>query len=251
MSKLSKRDRPAPRLADRVSSTLPPAVVSRHRDSVRQLWMSRVHQSVQDFYAGAPLSKFPEDLRVYEHLIWESNPSAVIEIGSYHGGSALWFRDRLRTLASYGRIRDPIVVSVEVEPERAVKALDAADPHWPDSIKLIAGDVRDPTTIGKVADLVPPGTQVLVTEDCAHVYETTRAALEGFAGFVQPGGYFVVEDGCVDIDELRLHDDWPRGVLQAVRDWLRTDPGYQFCVRRDLELYGLTSNPEGFLQRLR
>jgi cephalosporin hydroxylase len=80
------------------------------------------------------------------------------------------------------------------------------------------------------------------------VYETTRAALEGFASFVRPGGWFVVEDGCVDDEELRL-EGWPRGVLPAVRDWLETPPGREFGVRRDLELYGMTCHPSGFLQR--
>ncbi len=47
------------------------------------------------------------------------------------------------------------------------------------------------------------------------MYDTTRAALEGFARFVPPGGFFVVEDGCVDDEELRF-DEWPRGVLPAV-----------------------------------
>jgi len=40
---------------------------------------------------------------------------------------------------------------------------------------------------------------------------------------VAPGGFKVVEDGCVDDDWLRL-PDWPRGVLPALEDWLRTPP---------------------------
>src|SRR3982074_2550825 len=119
--------RPGPRLREGSTGQLPPAVVSQPGDSVQQLWMSRVHQSTQDSYAGAPMYKLPEDLRVYEHLIWSSAPRVVIEIGAYGGGSALWFRDRLRTLASYGRVVDPFVVSVEAEPSRAIAALDAAD----------------------------------------------------------------------------------------------------------------------------
>jgi len=213
--------------------------------------MSRIHQCVRDVYAGVPLCKLPEDLRVYEHLLWSTSPRVVIEIGAYGGGSALWFRDRLRVLASYGRTADPFVVSIDVEPSRTAEFLDAADPDWRSSIHLIAGDLRDPVTAERVADVVPVGTPVLVTEDSAHVYETTWAALASFSRFVRPGGYFVVEDGCVDYEELRLDDAWPRGVLPAVRDWLATDEGQMFRVRRDLELYGLTTSPEGFLQRIR
>ena len=58
----------------------------------------------------------------------------------------------------------------------------------------------------------------------------------------------VVYHGCVDDEDLRL-EGWPRGVLPAARDWLTTPDGQAFTVRRDLELYGVTCHPEGFLQR--
>jgi len=45
--------------------------------------------------------------------------------------------------------------------------------------------------------LIPPGARCLVSEDTAHSYETTRAALDGSPQFVSIGSFFVVEDGCV------------------------------------------------------
>ena len=104
---------------------------------------------------------------------------------------------------------------------------------------------------GAIRSFVPDGAQCLVIEDSLHTYDTTAAALRGFAAFVQPGGYFVVEDGCVDIEEMRLSDDWPRGVIPAIEEWLASDEGKRFTVRRDLELYGVSCHPHGFLQRVR
>lgn len=86
-------------------------------------------------------------------------------------------------------------------------------------------------------------------EDSAHTYETTWSALTGFASFVPVNGYFVVEDGCVDVEEMRLSESWPRGVLPAVEAWLATPHGSEFTLRRDLERYGLSCHPMGFLQR--
>ena len=60
----------------------------------------------------------------------------------------------------------------------------------------------------------------------------------------------MVEDGCVDIEAMRLEPDWPRGVLPAIADWLETTEGRCFSVRRDLELYCLSCHPGGFLQRV-
>jgi cephalosporin hydroxylase len=220
------------------------------RGALREYWLARAAQHTSDSYAGVPLSKFPEDLRTYEHLLWETCADTVIEIGTQAGGSALWFRDRLVANRRYGRAgRDPLVVSVDLTHASAREELERADPRWPESISLVEGDVRDPAIAEEVARLVPEGARCLVIEDSAHEHDTTLAALDGFARFVPSGGFFVVEDGCVDVEELRLDPTWPRGVLPALHEWLKTAAGREFTVRRDLELYGVSCHPEGFLQR--
>ncbi len=230
--------------------TLPPAVTAPTERSIADLWRARLRQHTDDCYAGIPLSKFPEDLRVYEHLLWLDKPNVVIEIGAQFGASTLWFRDRLRTLASYGRIKEPRVIAIELNIDLLEKHLkDAHGDHLGD-IELVAGDVTDVDLPDRIEELIRPGDRCIVIEDSAHVYETTKAALDGFARFVPPGGFFVVEDGCVDVEELRIRPDWPRGVLPAVQDWLATPEGSHFKVRSDLEAYGITCHPGGYLQRL-
>jgi cephalosporin hydroxylase len=232
-------------------TTLPPAVhVDIERQSLRDYWLARARQHTEDTYAGVGLSKFPEDLRVYEHLLWRHEPDTVIEIGTHRGGSALWFRDRLRALAAYGRIgRAPHVISLDLDQTHARAELAAADPEHARDITLIEADVCDPAAPERVGAAIREGARCFVVEDSAHVFETTSAALRGFARFVPPGGIFVVEDGCVDIEAMRLDDSWPRGVLPAVTEWLATPEGRRFTVRRDLELYGISCHPGGFLQR--
>jgi cephalosporin hydroxylase len=230
---------------------LPQPVETHLGETIRDYWLKRAAQHTGDSYAGVGMSKFPEDLRVYEHLIWESGATAVIEIGAFLGGSSLWFRDRLASFARYRASPPPLVVSIDVDIAAARGAIESVDPAYADSIALIEADVTDPGLPDRVEAMLPSGARCLVVEDSAHVYETTFASLSGFARFVSRGGFFVVEDGCVDIEEMRLSPDWPRGVLPAVRDWLGTPAGAGFGVRRDLELYGVSCHPEGFLQRLR
>jgi cephalosporin hydroxylase len=230
-------------------SELPPRVVFDVEGSVRAYWTERVSQHTQDRYAGVGISKFPEDLRTYEHLLWSARANVVIELGTQYGGSALWFRDRLCTLARYGRVGEPRVVSVDLDVEPARAAIGSVDPSF-EAIELVAGDVRDPSLPDLVARAVPHGSVCMVVEDTAHVYDTTMAALRGFSGFVAPGGFFVVEDGCLDLPALRVADEWPRGVLHALADWFASDASEGFAIRRDLELYGMTSHPYGFIQRV-
>jgi cephalosporin hydroxylase len=216
---------------------------------LRDYWLTRAAMHTHDSYIGITLSKFPEDLRVYEHLLWAQRPDVVIEIGTQFGASALWFRDRLRTLAGYGLIADPHVITVDIETERAHRQLDRADPNWRKDISMVTGDLCDPRLPQRIAGMIPASANCFVVEDSAHTYDTTLAALEGFSRFVPEGGFMVIEDGYVDIEPMRLRRSWPRGVLPALADWLAGPAGRAFHVRRDLELYGITCHPGGLLQR--
>ena len=220
-------------------------------ESLQDYWLERVAQHTSDSYAGVTISKFPEDLRTYEHLLWESRASVVVELGTQFGGSALWFRDRLAGFERYGRVKRPLVISIDVDVSKAAANLKAADRHYERSIKLIEGDLGDPEVVRRAHGAVPRGATCLVVEDAAHVSETTRAGLELYSDLVQPDGFYVVEDGCVDIERMRLSPDWPRGVLPALQEWLKTPAGSRFTVRRDLEFYGMSCHPGGFLQRVR
>jgi cephalosporin hydroxylase len=225
---------------------LPPRVTPHRSGSLAEYWRARIAQHLYDTYMGVPLLKLPEDLRVYEHLLWLGRPDAVIEIGAHEGGSALWFRDRLRALEGYGGARNPVVVSVDLDCSRARAAV-SADPC---GIAFVEGDVLDSSLPGRVAAALGGRQRCLVVEDSAHLPETTTAALDGFSTFVPVGGFFVVEDGIVDEEELLPYLEWPRGVQPAIETWLRTPPGQCFRRRSDLEVYGVTAHVGGFLERV-
>ena len=228
----------------------PPPVAANRQASLVEYWRQRIGQHTQDSYAGVPIMKFPEDLRVYEHLLWASRSDVVIELGCRFGGSALWFRDRLLANRSYGRIPQAHVISVDLDTTEARRRLALADATYDRHISLVDGDITDPRTAERVAALLTPGgARCLVVEDSEHVEATTIAALQHFSGFVPEGGFFVVEDAVVDDEDLR--SDWmPRGVRPALDAWLGSDEGTAFAVRSDLELYGVTCHPGGFLQRV-
>ncbi|WP_439366109.1 CmcI family methyltransferase [Bradyrhizobium sp. DASA03005] len=49
-------------------------------------------------YRGLILLKTPFDLAVYPRLVWELQPRTILELGSYQGGSGLWFADNMSVL---------------------------------------------------------------------------------------------------------------------------------------------------------
>src|SRR5271166_4298025 len=95
--------------------------------TIRELWLARTRQHFEDSYAGVRMLQFPEDLRVFEHLLWLSRPNVVIEIGVQSGGSTLWFRDRLRALQQYGLEGEVRVIGIDIDISAAADALTSAD----------------------------------------------------------------------------------------------------------------------------
>ncbi|MBK3562300.1 MULTISPECIES: CmcI family methyltransferase [unclassified Streptomyces] len=223
---------------------LPPGVESPAEGSLLTYWQDRVGQHVHDSYAGVRLMKFPEDLRMFEHLLWLSRAQVVVELGTHSGGSALWFRDRLRTMAAYGLIPQGIrVISVDLSQKNTHDVLAAADSRYGEHITLLEGDILDQDTSFAVAEHIPQGARCLVVEDTRHAYATTHAALRHYSRFVPDDGFFVVEDGLIDSPELCVRIKPPGetgGVVSAVRDWLAGDQGQFFQDRTDLNRYGVS-----------
>ena len=231
---------------ERIARASGAPVEERLDDSLLSYWVDRFAQHAEDNYAGVPLFKFPEDLRVYEHLLWADRPNVVIEIGTHCGGSALWFRDRLRVMESYGLISDSRVITIDIDADRARPYLDHADRTWSEHIYLISDDVRSDSLLDRVARSLPSTARCFVVEDSAHTYATTMAALTAFAPFVSPGGFFVVEDGCVDIKQMRVETMrlgnrvWApfdasvgrMASLPAVSAWLASPAGQSFVAPR-------------------
>lgn len=220
----------------------------RREDSVADAWRKRLDHLFLEHYAGLALFKLAEDLRVYEHLVWADRADTVIEVGTARGGSALWFRDRLVASVRYRRIARAHVISIDLDQAVAREQLAARDPRYSESIDLVEGDVRDEELLERVARLVRPGARCLVVEDGAHRADTTYAALAGLGHLVPEEGFFVVEDGVVDEPDLWPEDD--HAVQPAIARWLETAEGRRFVRRRDLEIYGISTNVGGYLQRI-
>jgi cephalosporin hydroxylase/SAM-dependent methyltransferase len=234
-----------------VAVDLMPALTQESDPLLAALWRSRVKVHEGDTYAGLRMTKFPEDLRTYETLLWERKPQVVIELGVHHGGSTLWLRDRLFDFQRYRAGAAPMVIGVDIDLSEARTSFSDLPPEGTAGIELREGDIRSDEFVAEIISMVPGDAEVLVIEDAQHDAETTLAALRGFAPLIRAGGYYVVEDTCVDVDSLRVNPDWPRGCARALEQWLTEDPlGRRFRRRGDLQPYGLTCHPGGLIQRL-
>jgi len=91
---------------------------------------------------------------------------------------------------------------------------------------------------------------VLVTLDSSHTKEHVAREIDIYRRFVTKGSYLIVEDTKLNGHPVftRYEPDLGEGPMEAVMEFLAKDRAFQ--VDRSRERFYLTSNPNGFLQRI-
>lgn len=215
-----------------------PAYASAYQMSVAE-WMIH-HQEKIVFskvrWMGTPILKNPLDCWIYQEIIWLIQPEILIEIGSYAGGSTMYFSHL------FDLLRKGQVISIDIDRSSYV----AKHPR----IIEITGDCSDQTIVDRVAEL-SQGKRVMVVHDADHRKQAVLRDLRLYASMVSIGSYFIVEDGVVDVFAGGVSSlGWTEpGPLVAIREFLEEDT--RFVPDLECERYLITYNPRGFLKRVR
>ena len=188
-------------------------------------------------YRGVPMLKNPFDFGLYPLLFWNLKPLTIIEIGSKHGGSALWFGDMLNNFGIDGHI-----YSIDI-----FKVTSVQHPR----VTYMEGNGRalqDLLTPDFINSLPRP---LLVIEDADHTYETSKHVLEFFHPYLQQEEYIVIEDGI--ISDLVQDTSYNSGPHKALKKFLSEHENeYEidsnYC---DYFGYNMTWCTNGFLKKIK
>jgi cephalosporin hydroxylase len=181
-----------------------------------------------------PAAKNPLDAWIYQEIVHETAPDAIVELGSAYGGGTLFLAHLFDLLGG-----DRIVISVDI----------SRDSWLADHPRIIevTGSSSDPSVVEKVGDLCV-GRRTMVIHDASHRAGQVLKDLVAYGPLVSPGCYLVVEDGVTDVVPKRLLGAEPgAGPLRATDAYLAT--GVPFDVDPRRERFLATNNPRGFLRR--
>jgi cephalosporin hydroxylase len=193
--------------------------------SSRQTWMNTE-------FLGARVWKNPMDLWLYQEMIHEYRPDAIIEAGTKFGGSAYYFA-RLFDLIGHGQV---ITIDIEEQPGR---------PEHP-RITYLEGSSTDPAIAASVDELVGGGRPLIVL-DSSHRRDHVLDELRLWSPRVPVGWHIVVEDthaGGNPVSTRLRH-----GPREAVKRFLAEDD--KFVVDESMHKFFFTFNPRGYLKRVR
>jgi cephalosporin hydroxylase len=191
-------------------------------------------------WGGARMLKNPCDLWVVVELLQKLRPVALVETGTFHGGSACFYADLCRLFEI-----DCSIVTIDPDPRWDV------DPQTRGIVSL-RGRSTDPRIVGKVRALVDEALRrradgaVMVTLDSDHSEENVFREMEAFGPLVTRGSYLIVED-----TNVNGHPSDPGhgpGPWEAVTRFLAAHPDFE--VDTSCERFLLTYNPRGWLRRV-
>lgn len=189
--------------------------------------LHEVLMSHESEWMGVQVMKNPLDTWIYQEILHEVRPTAVVELGSAMGGGTLFFCHMLDLLGI-----DAPVISVDISHHRFV----AEHPR----ITTITGDTTDPDVVARVHALCAD-RRVLIIHDASHMADVVLEDLRNYSELVAPGSYFIVEDGVTD-----FLGGVP-GPVSAVERFLKETDAFEIDERRERFLF--TYNPRGFLRR--
>jgi cephalosporin hydroxylase len=188
-----------------------------------------------NWWNGWQIVKHPNDLLIYQELVWQTQPQVIVETGTYAGGSALFLANMLDVMGP----ADSQVITIDIETP------DETPDH--DRILFLQGlSSTDLRVLEKVKQEIA-GRKTMVILDSDHREEHVLKELKLYAPLVSKGCYLVVEDTHpLAVYEGYSHDGYPAG---AIKQWNPSQHGFEADARRERFLF--SQNPGGYLRRVR
>ncbi len=187
-------------------------------------------------YRGVRILKSVADLWNYQEIFEERRIEWVVETGTRHGGSALFFADLLAARKAPG-----LVISVDV-------THDALQIRPSDTVRLLIGDSAAPEVISAIGSLLPENRGAMfVILDSDHSREHVLGELNAYVALMRAGDYLVVEDTCVNGHPVR--PEFGPGPMEAVTAFIQAHPDVLLHDAAREEKFGYTFAPGGHFIR--
>ncbi len=203
---------------------------------------------------GLPIIQIPQDTITFQEIIWEVQPDLIIETGIAHGGSLIFSASMLALLETFGLVKAPIVVGVDIEirphNKYAIESHPAA--KW---IKMIEGSSTDPKVISQIKNIAVHKKKVMVFLDSNHTHAHVFSELEAYAPLVTVGSYCVILDTgieYIDPTAIAANREWCKGnsPKSALNQYLSNNKDF-ILDNFYHEKAWITSAPGGFIRKIK
>lgn len=185
---------------------------------------------------GIRTLKLPSDVWNYQEIIFERRIEHVIETGTCHGGSALFFAETLAARGAPGP-----VISIDVD---AASRQVASHP----GIRFLTGDSGASAMVEQAFALLPPQPgPIFLILDSDHSKAHVLRELQAWVPRLRRGDYLVVEDTVVNGHPVRPQHG--PGPMEAIEEYFAQAPGLLVHDAAREDKFGGTMAARGYYVR--
>ena len=202
--------------------------------------------SYQFDWLGVPIIQMPEDLILFQEIVYKTQPDLIIETGVARGGSIIFWASIQRLCGITGKV---LGVDIDIR-QHARNAI--IDSNFRDEIYLLEGSSVEEQIVNQVKNYVSQHKKVMVVLDSNHTHEHVLSELEIYSKFVTKDCFMLVLDTV--IDDLNIDPDrsWGPGSSpkSAVKEFMLKNSA-QFIHEQSYEDRALLSvAPYGYWRKI-
>ena len=206
-------------------------------DQFHALWYWNPQTWRRNHWLGIPTRQNPMDVWVHQEIITELKPDFILDVGTFHGGTALIWAMILEQVNPDGRV---ITIDIEDHTAEARKW-----PLWEKRVEFLHGSSTDPKIVDQVRERVA-GKSVIAVLDSDHSMEHVLNELETYSPMIPLGSYIIVQDSNVGGNPIQPGF---RGPMEAIGAFLNSTDA--FIADRQRERLLFTFCPSGYLKRVK
>jgi len=203
----------------------------------------------ENHWNGVPILQFPSYLMLYQNLIYELHPDAIVETGTYFGGLTLYLATILEGLS------DPApILTVDLEPKRwneLVANIKSGkmkfNPALLKRITFIQGSSTAPEVLKQVDKLLAGKKKVMVLLDATHAMKHVLEEIRLYSKYIPVGGCLLVTD--THLDGTSYMENGEPGPRAAVQAFLAENKDFE--IYKPSKQYMISAVHEGILKRVR
>jgi len=202
--------------------------------------------SYQFDWLGIPIIQMPEDLVIFQEIVYKTQPDLIIETGVARGGSIVFWASIQKLCGITGKV---LGVDIDIR-EHARNAINNS--NFKSEINLIEGSSVEHEVVDQVKNIVSQHNRIMVVLDSNHTHEHVLSELAVYSKFVTKDCFLLVLDTV--IDDLKIDSDRPWGPgsspKSAVKEFMLKNPK-QFANEQSYENRALLSvAPYGYWRKI-
>jgi cephalosporin hydroxylase len=156
-------------------------------------------------WLGVPIIRLPDDIVVFQELVFQINPKIILEIGVARGGSVILSSSLVELLGNQGRV---IGVDIDIR-KHNLERIKAHKMYK--NITLLEGNILAEETLERLRDILGDSKVDILVLDSNHTHDHVLKELQILSELVNVGGYIVLPDTVIE--------DFPKGYYSGSRPW--------------------------------